>query len=137
MHDPEVVRWIGAPWPIDEVLARNEQLWRNGSPTLAICERDDACVGLVWINVRDADPSTGYVGYWLLPTARGRGLASRAVRLISAWALRNLGLERLRLTTAPDNERSQRVAERSGFRRVAADPSRNERELGQVVFELA
>ena len=135
MHDPDVVRWIGRPWPIDEVLLRNEAAWSNGSPTFAICELDGPCVGLVWMNVVERDPSVGYVGYWLLPAARGRGIATRAVRLLSSWVVRELGVCHLRLTTAPDNPRSQLVAERSGFRRVAADES-NEREKGQVVFAL-
>ncbi len=136
MHDPDVVRWIGPPWQIDEVLARNEAAWAEGSPTLAICELDGTCVGLVWINVREPDRSIGYVGYWLLPAVRGRGLATSAVRLISAWALNDLGLARLRLTTAPDNARSQRVAERSGFRRVPTNAAGGDRERGQAVFEL-
>ena len=136
MHDPDVIRWIGPPWPLHKVLARNATLWAQGSPTFSICELDDACVGLVWINVRERAVRTGYVGYWLLPGARGRGLATASVRLIAGWALQELGLERLRLTTAAGNDASQLVAERSGFRRVPADPARDERERDQVVFEL-
>lgn len=55
------------------------------------------------------------VGYWLAPTARGRGVATRATRLLARWAFAGLGVARLELTCAPDNERSQRVAERCGF----------------------
>jgi RimJ/RimL family protein N-acetyltransferase len=40
-----------------------------------------------------------------------------AVRLISRWAFKTLGIERLNLTTAPDNVASQRVAGRAGFTR--------------------
>jgi RimJ/RimL family protein N-acetyltransferase len=121
IHDPDVIRWIGPPeGSAADVLAQNAKGWANGSPTLSICEPDGTFVGKVWVNVRDSDPTTGFVGYWLLPVARGRGIATSAVRLISAWAMGELGLERLRLTTAPDNERSQRVAERSGFRRVSS-----------------
>ena len=126
-HDPDVVRWIGAPWPIDEVLAINEQRWADGSPTLAICEQGGTCVGLVWLNVRETDRTTGYVGYWLLPEARGRGLATAAVTLISRWAVDALPISTVRLQTAPGNIRSQRVAERSGFRLVSP------REDGQPV----
>jgi RimJ/RimL family protein N-acetyltransferase len=56
------------------------------------------------------------IGYWLAPWARGRGAATRAVRLLSAWARGELGLARVDLHTQPDNEASQRVAERAGFR---------------------
>jgi RimJ/RimL family protein N-acetyltransferase len=138
MHDPDVVRWIGAPRPSAQaVLAENEERWAGGSPTLSICELDGSCVGLVWMNRRAGDPGTGAVGYWLLPSARGRGLATRAVRLVSGWVTTELGITKLRLTTAPDNDRSQRVAERSGFRRlgVGAEDAPDLRERGQVVFE--
>jgi RimJ/RimL family protein N-acetyltransferase len=57
------------------------------------------------------------VGYWLAPGARGRGIATRAVRLLARWAFGTLGLARLELTCGPDNEASQRVALRCGFTR--------------------
>lgn len=119
MHDPDVIRWIGPPeGSAQDVLVQIEERWAHGWPTLSICELDGTCVGKVWMSTRDGDRSTGYVGYWLLPVARGRGFATTAVRLLSNWAVRELGVTRVRLTTAPENERSQRVAERSGFRRV-------------------
>jgi RimJ/RimL family protein N-acetyltransferase len=139
MHDPDVVRWIGPPEPSGrEALRHNEKRWAEGSPTLAICEPDGACVGLVWMNLRELDPRTGFIGYWLLPEARGRGLATGAVRLLSAWVAEELKIEVVRLATAPDNERSQRVAERSGFRRVDPDAgiAPDGPYAGQVIFEL-
>ena len=81
------------------------------SATFAICDGADLCVGHVWVNLVDA--RRGFVGYWLLPEARGRGLESRALRLVSWWALRYLALARLGLLTEPSNHPSQRFAERS------------------------
>jgi RimJ/RimL family protein N-acetyltransferase len=60
---------------------------------------------------------TGHIGYWCAPHARGKGLTTRALRLISRWAFDELGLERLELITDPDNVASQRVAENVGYRR--------------------
>ncbi len=91
-----------------------------GSPTLSICELDGTCIGKVWLSVSETDRSTGFIGYWLLPVGRGRGLATSAVRLLSTWAVHELGITNLRLSTASGNTRSQRVAQRSGFRRVGA-----------------
>ena len=48
---------------------------------------------------------------------RGRGITTRAVRLVCRFALDELGLERLELTTDAENYASQRVAEKVGFRR--------------------
>ncbi len=55
------------------------------------------------------------VGYWLAPPHRGCGIATRATRLMARWGFSVLGLERIELTCGPDNEASQRVAERAGF----------------------
>jgi ribosomal-protein-alanine N-acetyltransferase len=140
VHDPDVIRWIGpTEGSAVDVIALNRHRWANGSPTLSICERDGTCVGLVWINVRESDETTGWVGYWLLPAARGRGLATRAVRLISTWAVREMGLTKIRLTTEPENDRSRRVAERSGFRQTAFlhhQATIDGRLIDQVVYEL-
>jgi RimJ/RimL family protein N-acetyltransferase len=137
MHDADVVRWIGPPEATPQgVLILNRQRWAAGSPTFAIHEADDACVGLVWINRRPESPSVGYIGYWLLPEARGRGLATRAVRLISGWAVRELGTASLAITVDAANARSQAVAERSGFQRAIPPQAAAGQEARNVLFRL-
>ena len=59
----------------------------------------------------------GHIGYWVTPPARGRGICTRALRLLARWALDELELQRLELITDPDNLASQRVAEKVGFQR--------------------
>ena len=59
----------------------------------------------------------GEVSYWLAGYARGRGVATRALRLFSGWALATLDLHELRLWMHADNHGSRAVAERAGYRR--------------------
>jgi RimJ/RimL family protein N-acetyltransferase len=115
--DPDVVRWFGvSTLSASAVLRLNRARWQDGTgSTFAICGPDNGCLGLVWLNRHSGDDWT--VGYWLLPEARGQGLATRAVRLIGAWAFRDLGVTEVRLVTDPANVASQRVAERGGYRR--------------------
>ena len=54
-------------------------------------------------------------GYWLAAGARGRGLATRAVTLMTAW-LFELGAARVFLTIQSENATSAAVARRAGFR---------------------
>jgi RimJ/RimL family protein N-acetyltransferase len=56
-------------------------------------------------------------GYWLVPSARGRGVMTRALRLFVDWSLETPALIRLELYTHPENDASGRVAERVGFTR--------------------
>lgn len=57
------------------------------------------------------------LGYWLAKPATGRGLATAAVREMTAVAFGELGLHRVQADTVVDNRRSQRVLERCGFLR--------------------
>ncbi|MDQ6779290.1 MAG: GNAT family N-acetyltransferase [Actinomycetota bacterium] len=63
----------------------------------------------------DLDQRRAGVGYWLAPTWRGCGIATRATLLMAEHAFAALGVLRLELTCGPDNEASQRVASRCGF----------------------
>jgi RimJ/RimL family protein N-acetyltransferase len=53
-------------------------------------------------------------GYWIAPSARGRGYATRAAILLTRW-LFELGAARVFLTIVAGNEESVAVAHRAGF----------------------
>jgi RimJ/RimL family protein N-acetyltransferase len=59
----------------------------------------------------------GEIGYALAPEARGRGIATRALDLVTRYALEDLGLDRVELQIATDNDASIRVAEKCGYTR--------------------
>jgi ribosomal-protein-alanine N-acetyltransferase len=59
----------------------------------------------------------GEIAYALARGARGRGVATRAVRLLSRWALTKQGLARLELPTPVDHLAAIRVAARAGYYR--------------------
>ena len=65
----------------------------------------------------------GEIMYWLAPSGRGQGLATKAVRVLNGWAFQNLELERIVLKTHPHNIASQKVAERAGFHRLHSTSS--------------
>lgn len=56
------------------------------------------------------------VGYWLLPHARGRGVATRAVRCLADHVFAR-GVVRLEAVVRTPNDASIRVLERLGFER--------------------
>lgn len=51
------------------------------------------------VGLRDVRLGEGLaeIAYWVLPSARGRGVAPRALRAVSRWSLHDLGLHRLEL----------------------------------------
>ena len=78
-------------------------------------DMDDHYMGEVVLLPRDS--LTFELAYIVAPDARGRGLATAAVRLMSAWAVRHLIAQRIQVRVDPDNEASLAVAEKAGFRR--------------------
>lgn len=60
-------------------------------------------------------PDVARVDYAMHPAYRGRGYASRAVRLLTGWAFGVAGFARLELGAKVDNVASQRVAIAAGF----------------------
>jgi RimJ/RimL family protein N-acetyltransferase len=101
-------------------LAGHEQARRRGEQIeLALVEPHDeaAVLGGGSLNKVNLPQGRAAIGYWLAPQARGRGVATHAVRLIAGWAFRDLQVARLELTCGPDNLASQRVARRCGFTR--------------------
>ena len=95
-----------------------ENAWEEGSSApFAITATEGEPLGSIEVHLKATDTSHAGVGYWLRPEGRGRGAATEAVRLVSSWAFEQLHVGRLSLITDPDNEPSQRVAERAGFRR--------------------
>ena len=75
---------------------------------------DDEWLGSFAFDVAE-DRQAGEIGYQVGPSARGRGVATDAARLIRDWALDDLGLERVEIMTDLENIPSQRVALAAGF----------------------
>jgi ribosomal-protein-alanine N-acetyltransferase len=69
------------------------------------------------VGLHEMDPALrlAMVGYWLLPRARGRGVMTRALSEVSTYAFGPLGLHRVELAHAVENEASCRVAQRAGY----------------------
>ncbi len=66
-------------------------------------------------NIRRGAASTGSLGYWLGESALGQGYMREAVSGVCGWCFDALGLERLEAATLPENARSRRVLEATGF----------------------
>jgi ribosomal-protein-serine acetyltransferase len=69
-------------------------------------------VGLCGLNGIDETNRTANLGYWLRTDATGRGLATRAARLVLAHGLGTLEMERIEIVAAVTNPASVRVAQR-------------------------
>ena len=79
----------------------------------------DATTDVCWgqIGLWPLGDGRASIGYWVVASARRRGVARRALQIVSAWALALPGIDRLELYVEPWNEGSWRAAERSDYTR--------------------
>jgi RimJ/RimL family protein N-acetyltransferase len=117
----DVCAFTSVPWTY---LEREALAWierqrqkRAAGTVLALAIQapdDDRALGNANLAGFDDGSREATIGYWLVPEARGRGLATAAASLLIDWGLRTLGLERIEFAILPENLPSQRVAERAG-----------------------
>ncbi|MGW1493495.1 GNAT family N-acetyltransferase [Streptomyces sp. NPDC002402] len=78
---------------------------------------DGTLVGGVLFRVFDTALEYCEVGCWLEPTGAGRGLVTRAVRVLIDWAVLERGMHRVEWMAAAANTASLKVAQRLGMTR--------------------
>jgi RimJ/RimL family protein N-acetyltransferase/ADP-ribose pyrophosphatase YjhB (NUDIX family) len=126
-HDEVIAHWFG--WPVDGVtpermraaIERWHTAYDEGRSEVAfVVEAEGKLVGNV--DLRRRADGVGELSWLLFQGQRGRGFATRAVRMMADYALSEegqggLGYWRVEAKVEPDNQDSLRVATRSGLRR--------------------
>jgi RimJ/RimL family protein N-acetyltransferase len=111
---------IPSPYTEDdarEYIAQSEQGWAEGtSSNFAIVDgATGEAVGSMGVRWAQPEDGVAEVGYWVAPQARGRGVCTRALQLVSGWVLGERGMARLQLRADEQNPASRKVAENAGF----------------------
>lgn len=119
-QDPEIRHWhTRQPASEDQVrewFAQYRQAWAEETGASWAVTRDGGEVlGRIALGGWNLDDGVAGCGYWVLPAARGAGVASRALAALSGWALGGAGFHRLHLDHSTRNEASCRVAVKAGF----------------------
>ncbi|GAA2436509.1 GNAT family N-acetyltransferase [Streptomyces glaucus] len=123
-RDPEFRRWNTPVRPVTDLRGARESLRARiraaaegrGASFRITDAHDGTTLGHIGVNEINRALRLARVGYWVLPEARGRHVATRALLLAARWAFTELGLHRLELDHAVGHEVSCRIAERCGFR---------------------
>jgi RimJ/RimL family protein N-acetyltransferase len=119
-RDPEVQKftYVPVPWPEGFERAWLERYDQGDGARAGFAVVDEASgsflgmAALVWVDVEGRQAEAGYI---VAPSARGRGVAVRALVLLTEWAFEELALERIELRITPENAASIKVAERAGY----------------------
>ncbi|MEV8535596.1 GNAT family N-acetyltransferase [Streptomyces sp. NPDC051211] len=120
-QDPAIRQWnrlpAASPGEARQRIERMKERRQNEQSAIWAIARPDGgeAVGLIGWGDIDLRGGSAEIVYWLLPAARGGGVAVEAVQRVTRWALEDLGLHRLRLCHAVANPASCRVAVKAGY----------------------
>ena len=120
---PAPYRLCDSPLAPPEVLAMlrglTDQIRQTFSPSAWMIVEDGEIVGLISpTRTLDAADRSLRIGYGVAPTRQGRGVATRAVADLAAWARDDHRVQALTAETSVDNPASQAVLRGNGFMAV-------------------
>lgn len=95
---------------------QNSRLSDGEGWSLAILERaSQRAIGQIGLWISHLHNGRADLGYWIVPSSRGRGAASEALQALSDWAFDHLDVDRLSLYIQPTNTASIKTAVHAGF----------------------
>ncbi|MFJ8825594.1 GNAT family N-acetyltransferase [Streptomyces sp. NPDC102467] len=97
-------------------VERTHEDWCKEAAAQWFVTRDADGAPLGRMALRDMDLLEGFaeIGYWVLPEARGQGVAPRALTALTDWAV-DVGFHRIEVQHSTRNEPSCRVALKAGY----------------------
>ena len=83
--------------------------------TLAVADREtDGLLGMISLETHPAFPR-GELGYWVIPSRQGEGIATQAVKAMIRYGMEQKKLLRIQAIHLPDNPASGRVLQKAGM----------------------
>jgi len=105
---------------IDTLLEKE----RAGTCAPFVIEVEREVVGRISLNAIVRGPfHSASIGYWIAESAAGRGVVTRALRLVIEHAFGELGLHRLEAGTTLTNDASAHILTKAGFRQFGVAPA--------------
>lgn len=123
-EDDELSRWLnsgaGSTETVHQHVAHGVEQWVSGGPNFRFAittSADDALVGTIDVQLDQPFLTAGQanLAYLLYPLSRGRGFATRAVRLAVDFLRRYTDVRQALILTGVENPASAAVAQRAGF----------------------
>ena len=119
--DPAIQRWharrVDSEDEARDLILRWQRSWPAETGANWAVTRDDGgeVAGRVALRSMTLEEGRAECAYWTAPSARGSGVAPRALTALCLWAFGEIGFHRLDLVHSLANAASCRVAAKAGF----------------------
>lgn len=117
-RDPDIQRWharaMTSSEAVEWVLSWRERWSAETRAEWAIVS-EGQLVGRVGFRELNLVEGLGEAAYWVMPAARGRGVAARALTAVTEWMFEHAGFHRMELFHSTQNSGSCRAATKAGY----------------------
>ncbi len=101
----------------DYIASRHEGIKKNQYIIWAIADRQtDRIIGTISLWNFNLEDARAEYGYGLFPGNHGRGIMTEALQSIETYGVKILGLHTIEAYTHEENQKSQKLLERTGYR---------------------
>lgn len=116
--DPDIQQWharsMDALEASEWVAAQAAHWTAERRVDWAVVDLDDAVVGRASLSTMNLADGVAGAGYWVMPDARGQGVAGAALAMVADWAF-TVGFVRIEVEHSTRNPASCRVATKAGY----------------------
>ena len=104
------------PYGEEDAVEFIERIHMQNQPTAFALAVDGQAVGVIGLTIQtDINRRSAEIGYWIGAAHWGKGIATAAVRSLTAWSMDQLGFVRLFAMPFAHNIASCRVLEKAGY----------------------
>ncbi|HEY3272725.1 MAG TPA: GNAT family protein [Methanocella sp.] len=134
--------WVDSTLTVDDtwefIRHSLEQLAKGESLAAGIWHEGSFAGVVSFVGINPAARSA-MIGYWLGPEYEGKGIMTRACEALIDYGFGELGLNRIVIRAATENQRSQAIPQRLGFTREGVERQSewlNDHFLDMVVYSM-
>jgi [ribosomal protein S5]-alanine N-acetyltransferase len=97
------------------VLERSPNAFALQTELQFVLEFDGKFAGALSFHTLDLDEAKAEIGYWLTADARGKGIATNAIKLLTEFGFETIGFHRIEALVVESNVASLKVLEKAGY----------------------
>ena len=117
-HLSKFLSWVGDMQSAEDFanyIDHCQQLYQQGNEVSFVILDDDEVIGRIGLHHMNLRNKNAEIGYWLIKSAEGKGIITRSCEALIDYGFEKLGLQRIAIKAAVENERSQAIPRKLGF----------------------
>lgn len=117
-HLSKFLSWVGNMQSVNDFanyINNCHQLYQQGNEVSFVIISGDEVIGRIGLHHMNLQNKNAEIGYWLIKSAEGKGIITRSCEALIDYGFEKLGLQRIAIKAAIENERSQAIPQNLGF----------------------